>query len=695
MAKITLDDVVGGFNLDKINSNFQKIEDELNNKVLYRDNPSGEPNIMQNVLDMNGRSIINSPSIGGGGGGGASDAQDVTFDPTATILSTNVQDAIEEVQQQIPLAAINFPQPVGPIAQLGTSERFAREDHVHVGDGGGGGGGSSLSNAQVYAYQRSISPPVGTPGAVVYDFATAAITTPTGNVLANGWTKAIPAGTSPLYVTVASASSTTTGDTINANEWSSPVILSENGANGSNGLNVATIYLYRRSFVNSAPALPSSNVTWQFTPPVASGITNGWTQTVPASSGEKYLFVTTATAVSNTTTDTIAPSEWAAAQVLAADGSNGNTGPAGANGTRGTVNIAQGGQSSWSDAAANAAIASAGYGSPINRDVVTLYGPGFSQTRFYDNGVWTVLTAYINGNLLVSGTVAASSIAADTLTGQFFRTATTGQRIEINNAGNNKFIAYNSSGQPLAEVGGAISGAIGGRFYGYSNLAPTVWATNTNNGQAIVGDSTGGGTQSLSYGVWGSTDSINGAGVRCDNTTAGGAALSISGKISTAAKTGINGIAAFNSIVPLTDNTYTCGSSGFAWAAIYSNTALNVTSDKRLKTDVQDSDLGLEFINSLRPVSYKFIVGEKKLIKEATKDQEAVYENVKGQRTHYGLIAQEVKEVLGERDSAIWCLRDKANDQSQQSLRYEELIAPLIKAIQELSAEVERLKGNV
>lgn len=694
MAKITLDDVVGGFNLEKINSNFQKVEDALNNEVLYRDNPSGEPNQMQNVLDMNGRAIINSPSIGGDGGGGASDAQDVTFDPTATILSTNVQDAIEEVELHIPVPAINFPQPVGLIAQLGSSSRYAREDHVHVGDGGGGGGGSSLSNAQVYAYQRSISPPVLSPGAVVYDFATASITTPPVNVLANGWTKLVPAGTSPLYVTVASASSTTTGDTINANEWSSPVVLAENGTNGANGLNVATIYLYKRSFVNSAPALPNANVTWQFTPPVASGLTNGWTQTVPASSGEPYLFVTTATAVSNTTTDIISPSEWAAATLLAADGSNGNTGPAGANGTRGTVNIAQGGQTSWSDAVANAAIASAGYGSPINRDVVTLYGPGFSQTRFYDSGTWTVLTAYINGNLLVSGTVAASSIAADTLTGQFFRTGTSGTRIEINNSSNNKFIAYNSSSQPLAEIGGAISGAIGGRFYGYSSLAPTVYSTNSASGQAIVGDSSGG-SGFLAYGVWGLTDSINGAGVRADNSTAGGTALSISGKISTAAKTGINGIAAMNSVVPLTDNTYTCGASGFSWAAIYSTTALNVTSDKRVKKDVQDSDLGLEFINSLRPVSYKLIVGEKKLVKEATKTQEAVYEEVQGQRTHYGLIAQEVKEALGEKDSAIWCLRDKDNNQSQQSLRYEELIAPLIKAVQELSAEVERLRGRV
>ena len=36
MSKVTLPDIASGYNLPAINSNFQKIEDELNNKVLYR-----------------------------------------------------------------------------------------------------------------------------------------------------------------------------------------------------------------------------------------------------------------------------------------------------------------------------------------------------------------------------------------------------------------------------------------------------------------------------------------------------------------------------------------------------------------------------------------------------------------------------------------------------------------------------------
>lgn len=63
MTKIILPDITSGYNLSAINSNFQKLEDELNNKVLYRDSPAGELNSMSSNLDMNGRSILNASKI--------------------------------------------------------------------------------------------------------------------------------------------------------------------------------------------------------------------------------------------------------------------------------------------------------------------------------------------------------------------------------------------------------------------------------------------------------------------------------------------------------------------------------------------------------------------------------------------------------------------------------------------------------
>lgn len=63
MSKIVLDSVVSGYDLSKVNSNFQKIQAELNEKVLYRDAPLGEPNTLEKDIDANGFSILNLRSI--------------------------------------------------------------------------------------------------------------------------------------------------------------------------------------------------------------------------------------------------------------------------------------------------------------------------------------------------------------------------------------------------------------------------------------------------------------------------------------------------------------------------------------------------------------------------------------------------------------------------------------------------------
>ena len=61
--KITLDSIISGFkSVTKLIANFDLIESELNDKVLYRDNPDGEPNQMNNNLDMNGNRITNLPT---------------------------------------------------------------------------------------------------------------------------------------------------------------------------------------------------------------------------------------------------------------------------------------------------------------------------------------------------------------------------------------------------------------------------------------------------------------------------------------------------------------------------------------------------------------------------------------------------------------------------------------------------------
>lgn len=450
--KIELTDVASGYKLSVINENFQKIQDELNEKVLYRDNPVGEPNQMNQSLDMNGFTILNCPNLGGGGGGGGGTAYSITSVPLGNLAATNVQDALYELDnekaklngdQLVEFSALTqpintnntkvattafvlnqkatvLPQPLGLFPIIGSSSRFALEDHVHAGAGGGGGEITAINNGQLYAYQRSATTLLSNPGDVTYDFTVGKITSPAGNSLANGWTKEIPAGSDPLYVCVASASNSNSFDTVAAGEWTSPVVLA---SNGTSGLNVATLYLYQRAITPLAPTAPSTTSTYTFSTKTLTGFNNGWSTTIPSAVGGKYLYVTTATAASVTDVDSIPNTEWAAVSLFVQDGTNGTNGTSGtngANGQRGTVQIAYAISGSvWSNTEANNALIAAGYYPPQNRDIVTLYNTGssFTETRFYDSGSWLVLTAYINGNLLVSGTLSADKINGGTISG--------------------------------------------------------------------------------------------------------------------------------------------------------------------------------------------------------------------------------------------------------------------------------------
>jgi hypothetical protein len=57
-------------------------------------------------------------------------------------------------------------------------------------------------------------------------------------------------------------------------------------------------------------------------------------------------------------------------------------------------------------------------GGPILNDTVTQYNnsQNFSQTKFWDGAVWQIVNAVVDGNLLVSGTVGTTHLAANAVT---------------------------------------------------------------------------------------------------------------------------------------------------------------------------------------------------------------------------------------------------------------------------------------
>ena len=64
MSKITLPNITSGYaTTTQLNTALDKIQEEFQDKVLYRANPDNEPNQMENDLDLNGHSIINAGTI--------------------------------------------------------------------------------------------------------------------------------------------------------------------------------------------------------------------------------------------------------------------------------------------------------------------------------------------------------------------------------------------------------------------------------------------------------------------------------------------------------------------------------------------------------------------------------------------------------------------------------------------------------
>jgi hypothetical protein len=118
------------------------------------------------------------------------------------------------------------------------------------------------------------------------------------------------------------------------------------------------------------------------------------------------------------------------------------------------------------------------------------------------------------------------------------------------------------------------------------------------------------------------------------------------------------------------------------------------SSDVRLKRNIEDTTLGLDFINDLRPVKFQW-----KPSNEVPKIMTSEY-NEKNQKNldyiSHGFIAQEVKEVIdkhGDQTFGGWHL-DK-NDNETQRIKKNMFIMPLIKAVQELSTEVKQLKEKL
>ena len=147
---------------------------------------------------------------------------------------------------------------------------------------------------------------------------------------------------------------------------------------------------------------------------------------------------------------------------------------------------------------------------------------------------------------------------------------------------------------------------------------------------------------------------------------------------------------------------------GNSLSNVYSQSGIQNTSDSRDKTQIRDTVLGLDFISQLRPVDFKWnfrsdyntptdeyhiVNGVRVPVVDVVDNDGSKTRN----RFHHGLVAQEVKQLMDTMGVDFGGYQDHNinGGKDQLTISYTELIAPMIKSMQELKLENDLLKQDI
>jgi len=143
---------------------------------------------------------------------------------------------------------------------------------------------------------------------------------------------------------------------------------------------------------------------------------------------------------------------------------------------------------------------------------------------------------------------------------------------------------------------------------------------------------------------------------------------------------------------------------------INAQVGITAASDKRDKNDIEPLTLGLEFINKLEPVTYRWDKRTKyikKYMLDLPKDDpdfvdldDVVHDGTHTEpQLHAGLLAQDVEEIEQsygfDKEDKTALVTTLSGDGKAYSLQYERFVPMLIKSVQELSTQVESLKEEI
>jgi hypothetical protein len=224
---------------------------------------------------------------------------------------------------------------------------------------------------------------------------------------------------------------------------------------------------------------------------------------------------------------------------------------------------------------------------------------------------------------------------------------------------------YSNTGVGYYSLAACIDGVTNAALGNHSGAAITSGSSNTAVGSGSLGQCTTGGT----------------------NTAVGRQALT--GLITYSNCSGIGYLSAVTG-----SNQIQLGNSS---TTVYAFGAVQDRSDIRDKADVEDTQLGLDFLNRLRPVAFRWDYREDYFdMVDGVRVPVPKDGSRKRSRFHQGFIAQEVKQVTTELGTDFGGYQDHSVNGGEDvlTLGYEEFIAPMVKAIQELNAEIQMLKNG-
>ena len=119
----------------------------------------------------------------------------------------------------------------------------------------------------------------------------------------------------------------------------------------------------------------------------------------------------------------------------------------------------------------------------------------------------------------------------------------------------------------------------------------------------------------------------------------------------------------------------------------------DASSDRRQKKDIEESELGLDFINDLKPSKYRHKSPSEFPEEWKAHDPEDKSPMGGSDKYYYGFIAQEVKEAIDKHDASDYGAWN-ADEDGRQRVSREQFVVSLVKAVQELTAKVEALEAK-